>query len=442
MEDLIKAAYGLTDYNSVREFLYGLRYHGAKYGLSRMLDFSRELGDPQNELTCIHVAGTNGKGSTCSMIEAILRNNGLKTGFYSSPHLIRQGERIQVNREIMTEQEIVDYTKEMVGVLLESSDGTLDNCPSFFEFMTSMGFLKFRKEAVDVAIIETGLGGRLDATNIIHPVLTVITSISLDHTQILGNDIQSIAAEKAGIIKQGIPVVIGLLPEEAEQIIRKKAEACEAPVYSVRERWGDDFNEFPVTNLEGQFQRINAAMATLVVEILSDRFSIEEKKRKEALLHIDWPGRWEKLKLNGGNQLVILDSTHNEEGARMLHFNLTALEKEHTHKPVVITGSLGDDRAKHLMEVLADYADSFYLVQPNQPRALDPDQLRACIPEHYKGEVQTAKIGDLFEYGSCKLKVKKDQPILVTGSIYLIGEVSDWVKSEPKRDQQSLQDVI
>ena len=442
IEDLVSAASNLTDYHSVRNFLYGLRYHAAKYGLERMVDFARLLGNPERDLNCIHVAGTNGKGSTCAMIEAIYRNQGLKTGFYSSPHLIRQGERIQVNREILSEDEIVSYTKRFVKLLLDTSNGTLENCPSFFEFMTAMGFQRFKEASVDVAVIETGLGGRLDATNIITPKLCIITSISLDHTNILGDTIEAIAAEKAGIIKPGVPLIIGLLPPEAEKVIRERAALLGSPVHSVRDRWGDDPETYPKTNLFGDYQRINAAMALLAAETLSPRFPVDMATCSAALGKIDWPGRWERMQVNEGGQALILDATHNEEGARMLRANLKALQQEYCCKPVIVTGSLGEDRARSLMDVLADFTDTLYLLQPNQPRALSPRQLRNCVPARYTGEILEAKVEDLFEKGRCKIGVEPDQPILVTGSIYLIGEISDILKSGEPIAQQTLQDVI
>ena len=442
IEDLVSAARNLSDYPSVRNFLYGLRYHAAKYGLERMIEFSRLLGNPEKQLRCIHVAGTNGKGSTCAMIEAIYRAHGLKTGLYTSPHLIRQGERIQINREVTSEEDIVKYSKRIVDLLLERSDGTLENCPSFFEFMTGMGFLKFREESVDVAVIETGLGGRLDATNIVTPELSIITSISLDHTQILGDTLEKIAGEKAGIIKEGIPVIIGLLPPAAEDVIRRRAEELNSPVYSVRERWGSDVSQYPPTNLHGSYQRINAAMAMLAVEVLQERFPVNPAICRDALQQVDWPGRWERLLLENGGRLLILDATHNEEGAFMLRANLEELQREHLCKPVIVTGSLGEDRARALMEVLADFTDTLYLLQPNQPRALSAQQLRNCIPARYVGEVIEAKVEDLFAKGQCKIPARPDQPILVTGSIYLIGEISDVLKSSERLGQQTLQDVI
>jgi dihydrofolate synthase / folylpolyglutamate synthase len=441
MQSLIQTALCLSDYPSVRDFLYGLRYHGAKYGLERMQAFSTALGNPHEALRCIHVAGTNGKGSTCAMLESIYRHQGLKTGLYTSPHLVRQGERIQVNREILSENEIVDYTKRMVQVLLHAYGDSIDQWPSFFEFMTAMAFLKFRDAGVDVAIIETGLGGRLDATNIITPELSIITSISFDHCQILGNDLASIAWEKAGIIKQGIPLVLGHLPEAAEMVIQGKALALAAPLHTVVKRWGSIEN-YPTTNLVGSYQRINAAMALLGVELLEKRIPLDLNTAKEALQDVSWAGRWEQRWLHGGKQSLILDASHNEEGARMLWENLDQYFKNASVKPTIAVGSLGEDRARHIMEAVCAHAEAVYLLQPNQPRALSTSDLRRLIPSSFQGFVVESTVDALFSADACHIPLKQDQTLLVTGSIYLIGEISDRIQNASPARQQLLQDVI
>ncbi len=445
MNDLVHAARHLSDYASIRNFLYGLRYHGAKYGLQRMREFVELMGNPQKDLPVIHVAGTNGKGSTSAMLEQIFRDQSYRTGFYSSPHLIRQGERIQVNRVILSEEDIVRLTKKMVAVLLENPDTTSDDWPSFFEFMTAMGFVRFAECEVDIAFIETGLGGRLDATNILNPDLSIITSISLDHTQILGDTLEEIAVEKAGIIKNDTPVVIGKLPPSAEKVIRSIARERNATVFSVRERWGQDFSDYPQPNLMGEYQQINAGVALLACEALNHvyptRYRMDSKKASASLSHVDWPGRWETVDLNEGER-IILDATHNEEGARMLELNLQRLIKESGCKPIIVAGSLGEDRAKVLMEAVCKYADEVYLLHPNQPRALTFEQLRACVPRSYTGEIHDSNVSDLFQFQKLKIDLKEGQPLVVTGSIYLIGEVSDLLKSTPVANQQSLQDVV
>ena len=448
MSDILDTAKQLTGYDSVRDFLYGLRYHGAKYGLDRVERFAGIMGHPERGLPCIHVAGTNGKGSTCAMLEQVFRDQGYRTGLYSSPHLIRQGERIQVNRKILEESEIVRLTKLMVARLLESDSNSSDDWPSFFEFMTVMAWVYFQECGVDIALIETGLGGRLDATNILKPEISVITSISLDHTNILGDTIEEIAGEKAGIIKPNTPVVLGRLSAEAEAVIRAKALEKDAEVFTVFERWGDSIDGFPHSNLSGEYQRINAATALLVCEVINNRQGnvkshLSLSEAEESLQRVEWPGRWEKLFLvEPEGQEVILDASHNEEGARMLEKNLQQLIASSGEKPVVAVGSLGEDRAVSLLAVVCKYAERIYLLHPNQPRALTHGQLRKCIPVWYKGKLVDARVDDLFSYQKTSIGLNRGQVLLVTGSIYLIGEVSDRLKSHPVVDQQSLQDVI
>ena len=214
----------LQTYEAVRSYLYGLRHRGSLYGVDRMREFIRHLGHPEKAYPVVHVAGTNGKGSTCAMLESIFRQAGLKTGLFTSPHLVHQGERVQVNRQILTREEVMEYTRRLKPIAEAIEKEHTDHHPSFFEFMTGMAFLRFAEEQVDIGIFETGLGGRLDATNVLNPEVSVITSISLDHTDILGDTLEAIAAEKAGIIKPGKPVIMGLLPLEAEKVIETVAK--------------------------------------------------------------------------------------------------------------------------------------------------------------------------------------------------------------------------
>jgi dihydrofolate synthase/folylpolyglutamate synthase len=443
MDTSLSEIFGLSDYASVRDYLYKLRYHGAKYGLERMVSIAGALGNPERTFPSIHVAGTNGKGSTSAMLERILRESGKRTGLFTSPHLIHQGERIQVDREPLSEDAIVRLTRSIARTMIEKHGDDVEKYPSFFEFITAMSFVHFQQEGVDIAVYETGLGGRLDATNILMPEVSVITSISLDHTTILGDTIEAIAAEKAGIIKQEVPVVIGRLPEAAEAVIRERACAQRAPLYSVRERYGEAIERYPLTNLHGQFQRINAATASLTIEVLKDRgYHLDEGCTARALADVDWPGRWEAIHVNGGQGTVILDATHNEEGAKMLDMELEKLVISSATKPIVVVGSLGEERAKSLMAVVARHASKIYLVTPNQPRALSTEALRKAMPQGCEVEVWDASVESLFSYRSCSLNTPGSPTVLVTGSIYLIGEVSDRLKSETLKNQQSLQDVI
>ena len=253
----------LTDYAAVTEYLYALKAGGVKFGIDRMRRLVAELGHPERNYPVIHVAGTNGKGSVSAMIESILRTAGWCTGLYTSPHLVKLGERVQVDRQLLTEAEIVAYTAELQPVADAIGGVGAGRAPTFFEFMTAMAFLQFQRKQVELAMIEVGMGGRLDATNVVQPEVAVITSIGLDHCLELGDTLEKIAGEKAGIIKPGRPVVMGRLPPGAEQVVREVAAANHAPVHSVREVFGENLAAYPQTNLEGDYQRWNAATATL-----------------------------------------------------------------------------------------------------------------------------------------------------------------------------------
>ncbi|MEJ1974599.1 MAG: Mur ligase family protein [Lacunisphaera sp.] len=237
------------------------------------------------------------------MLESILRVAGWRTGLYTSPHLVKLGERVQVDRQQLTEDEIVAYARDLQPVAARAAAFAPDEHATFFEFMTAMAFLQFQRRQVDAAIIEVGMGGRLDATNVVQPAVSVITSIGLDHVAELGDTVERIAAEKAGIVKPGRPVVIGRLPPGAERVIREVAAANGAPVHSVREIFGEELAGYPTTNLEGDHQRWNAATATVVARLfgayvaantrwnaLSERVQGRAARRLRHLTSlVDWP---------------------------------------------------------------------------------------------------------------------------------------------------------
>ena len=286
----------MHDLNSVTEFLYSLRNRGSKYGLERMEALAESIANPEKRFSSIHVAGTNGKGSVCAMLESIYRSNGYKTGLFTSPHLIRLNERIQINRIPISDLDLATYVNELRSQC--DKQFSSDNYPSFFEFMAAIAFQHFAKEAVDIAIIETGLGGRLDATNILSPELSIITSIGKDHTDILGDTIEAITREKAGIIKPNAPVLIGNLPDISKSIIKNKANDLKTECYTLENYLEKE--SLPTTNLEGTYQKQNAALASYATEILDQHFPI---KNTDGLNNVEWKGRWQKLKLNKNQDL-------------------------------------------------------------------------------------------------------------------------------------------
>jgi dihydrofolate synthase/folylpolyglutamate synthase len=427
-----------TDYAAVTDYLFGLKARGAKFGIDRMALLAARLGHPERAVPCVHVAGTNGKGSVSAMLDAILHAAGHHTGLYTSPHLVKLGERVQVDRHILTEDEIVAYTRELRPVAEQIGAIAADDHPSFFEFMTAMAFQQFARKHCDVSVIEVGLGGRLDATNIVDPLVSVITSISMDHCEFLGDTLEKIAAEKAGIIKPGRPVVIGRMPADAEQVIRVIAAERGAPVVSVAAEFGDDVARYPTTNLECDYQRWNAATATLVARTLGAPWKITEAVIAAGLKHVDWPGRWQRVRLDG--RLTILDASHNPEGAQMLDASLTRLRTETGRKPIVITGVLGAVRARPLLTTIAKHAAEIHLCVPHQARACSHAELEALLPADFGGRIVRATVEGLFPAPDRCMAGGPDDVVVVTGSIYLLGEVMARIEPQRGAGEGRLQD--
>lgn len=408
-------------YAAATEYLFALKPRGVKFGIDRMRALAAEIGRPERATPCLHVAGTNGKGSVAAMLDAILHAAGWRTGLYTSPHLVRLGERVQVDRQMLSETEIVEFMRELRPIAERLGARNPDDHPSFFEFVTAMAFLQFARKQCDIAVIEVGLGGRLDATNVVLPELSVITSISLDHAEILGDSFTQIAREKAGVIKPGRPVIIGRMPAEAEQTIRAIAAERAAPVISVREHFGEELASYPHTNLEGDYQRWNAATATLAARALAPKWKVNEHAIAQGLTHVDWPGRWQRVRLGG--RLAILDASHNPEGAQVLDSNLAHLVAETGRAPIVITGVLGTVRARPLIEAICRHAREVRFVVPKQPRACSFEQLEALVPAGYRGHVVRDAVENLFPEPQRCTAGGPDDVIVVTGSIYLLGEV-------------------
>ncbi len=415
----------LTDYAAVQDYLFSLKAQGLKFGIDRMRLLAAAIGQPERAVPCVHVAGTNGKGSVSAMLDAIFLEAGLRRGLYTSPHLVRLGERVQVNRHILTESEIMAYTRELRPIAAQlAATGGADDHPSFFEFMTAMAFLQFARKGCDVNVIEVGMGGRLDATNIVTPAVSVITSIGLDHCEMLGHTVELIAAEKAGIIKPGVPVVMGRVPLAAERVIRARATECGSRLVSVSDVFGADLAAYPATNLEGDYQRWNAATATLVARELVGLWSINETQIARGLRHVDWPGRWQRIRLGG--RLVVLDASHNPEGAQMLETSLACLVKETGRAPMVVTGVLGAVRARPLLQTISRYAAEIHFVVPQQARACGFAEMEALVPAEFAargGRIVRSSVDTIFP-GEDRCNVGgPDDVVVVTGSIYLLGEI-------------------
>jgi dihydrofolate synthase/folylpolyglutamate synthase len=444
----------LSDYAAVTDFLYALKAGGVKFGIDRMRGLAAALGHPERTYPVIHVAGTNGKGSVSAMLESIFRAAGRRTGLYTSPHLVKLGERVQVDRQLLTEAEIVAYARELQPVAAQAAAFAADEHATFFEFMTAMAFLQFQRRGVDVAIVEVGMGGRLDATNVVVPEVSVITSIGLDHCAELGDTVELIAREKAGIIKPGRSVVLGRMPAGAERVIREVAAASGSPVHSVREQFGESLDNYPMTNLEGDYQRWNAATAVLAVRVFSAAGSpvvgrlagpaglqtkaIPGDSITRGLANVTWPGRWQRLRVGG--RAVILDASHNPEGAMVLEQSLQRLVAETGRKPVIVAGALGEFRARALLEVVLKYARELLLVTPQQTRATPAESMLAMVPPISRPFVHTSSLDRIFPDATTCTLGGPDETVVVTGSIYLLGEVLERLEPGRGAGEGKLQD--
>lgn len=398
------------------------------------------LGNPERQVPIIHIAGTNGKGSVAAMLESILRSAGWKPGLYTSPHLVRLNERVQVNRVLISDAELAAGVRELATVVAKQvAEGGEAMQPSYFEFMTGLAFSTFAQSRCDVAIVEVGMGGRLDATNVVMPEVSVITSIGLDHTEFLGDTIEAVSREKAGIIKPNRPVVIGRLPPMADRVVHDMARLQRAPVHTIGGKFGDDVQGYPRTNLAGPYQRLNAATAALAASVLDARWRIDDAAIERGLMNVSWPGRWERFDI--ADRTVIVDASHNEEGAVALDQNLALLTKTTTAAPTIVIGVLGENRAKPLLEAASRYAGELRLVIPNQSRACSYEQLERLVPQSFRGRVLRTTLAEIFPAPNvCLPSLSREVPVVVTGSIYLAGEV--LARIDPTRGpvEEDLQD--
>lgn len=355
------------------------------------LDTSRRLddlaGNPHRSYPTIHIAGTNGKGSTAHTLAAILQSAGYKTGLYTSPHIYDFRERIRVNGEKISEEAVVDFVERWVDI----RDKYPELSPSFFELTSTMAFEYFAKCDVDVAVIETGLGGRLDSTNIITPILSIITNISLDHTSLLGDTRGQIAAEKAGIIKPSIPVVIGERDDETEQIFRDKAEVESAPIYFAKPIAGivgTDCNRYPDTpygplvgELRGECQRLNASTVLTAVSLLRERFNIPDNAVRDGMANVTGLthlfGRWTKI---ADSPITVCDTGHNMGGWELIVDEIC--RETHSPKHLVI-GFVADKDLSHIFDLFERIKDSvtIWFSAPTSQRGLPAQELAARAAE-------------------------------------------------------------
>jgi dihydrofolate synthase / folylpolyglutamate synthase len=474
-----------VNYPEAIQFLYSLRLFGAKFGLENTFKLAALASNPQRKLRFIHVAGTNGKGSTCAMLESIYRAAGLRTGLFTSPHLVSFRERIQINRQLISEADVVRLVEELrrTGVA-PVSDGKKetaqaehnigdrrDACPTFFEFVTVMALKFFAEQKCDLVIWETGLGGRLDATNIVTPLASVITNIALDHQQWLGNTLAKIAFEKAGIIKPGFPVVTATDEADALAVIEKMAREKNAPLLKINSWEGRRAavpNQNPVgsptrrpsqvenLSLIGEHQKINAALALTTVDVLQNQIPVSEEQIRAGLASVNWPGRLQLIQKPDGRK-ILLDGAHNVAGANVLREALNSwssssslsggtLKRELQHAgpeagvPIVlILGVLQDKDWRHICETLAPLAGTIICVPVSSERTANPGDLAAvCRTANPAADVSVcANLGGALKTSlATRGRAARAPFVVVSGSLYLVGEALELLGLSPAGESE------
>ncbi len=418
----------MPSYSETLNYIFNLRGGEVDLRLHRVSKALSLLGHPEYNYPAFHIAGTNGKGSTAAMLQRILSTQGYRTGLYTSPHVVSFTERIQVGDQEISPEEVVGLTESQRVVLAEAGVSL-----TFFEFVTVMALTYFSRRGIDVAVMEVGMGGRLDATNLILPEVSIITTIARDHQAYLGAEIESIAREKGGIIKKGVPVVCGLLPPEAHSVL----ESIASSRGSARHIFGRDFsvalgedklfsyqglnwqlNDLSLA-LRGEYQTRNAAVAIAALETTQKNFPVSEASVREGLKQVHWPARFEVVLTR---PMVILDGAHNIQGIQVLAQEVRSLVGE--KKVKVLFGSMNDKDWDQMLKQLSEIASEISLTRIPMDRSADPEVLREAIPAGIPVNIVDDPIDGVR---SLLRGVMADEVMLVTGSLYLLGRVRPFL---------------
>ncbi len=429
--DSLRYLYGLVDYEKKRIE----RYSPREFKIDRVVGLLDKLGDPQNAYPTLHIAGTKGKGSVSVMMAETAQAAGLKTGLYTSPHLHTYRERMQIDRE--------PITRERMKALIESIKPTVDAIPGIttFEVATALAFLYFQLGKVDLAVMEVGLGGRLDATNVIHPEISIITSLSLDHTYLLGDTLAEIAAEKGGIIKQGVPVVSAPQDPSALEVLEDIAEAHSAPISVVGRDWTweiearklqsqivtirhqpdpSPFDGSYEVGLIGNFQQENATLAVAAAATLNQTGHVwtTPETIRQGLQHASWAGRLEVLR---GHPPVVVDSAHNPYSASALVDSLKTWFPD--TRWLLIYGASNDKDIEGMLEALLPHSEHVIVTRSYHPRAAAPYDLADLCAEIGHGAEIAVDPEKALEQACAQLK--PGMGIIATGSIFLVADIRE-----------------
>ncbi len=417
-------------YTEALEYIHSVTWKGSRPGLERIGELCRLLGNPERELRFVHVAGTNGKGSTCRMLSEILTAAGYRVGLFTSPYIERFNERIMLDGDDIANDDLASATE-----LVKQFADTMEDSPTEFELITAIAFVYFRRMGCDFVVLEAGLGGRLDSTNVISAAeLSVITGIDLDHTELLGDTTAKIAAEKAGIIKPSCPVLFGEGDASAEKVVRERAAECDSPYYrtdfssvSCIESTLDgtvfsfDGTKYRMKML-GLFQLRNAATVLSAVQILRRRgFNIPERAAKEGIARSYWKARFERL---SDSPLVIYDGGHNPQGIRGAVENIQNYLSGYTPdgKVVLLMGVMADKAHGEMIGELSSVAAHAYCVTPNNERSLSAYDMSA----EFESFGVRAEFFDELESGviaACNMATADNRPLVCLGSLYMYADV-------------------
>ncbi len=419
------------------DWLYSLEARGEIYKLDRMDAALALIGDPHRRLRAIHIAGTKGKGSVAAMIDAMLRAAGYRCGLYTKPHLVHLTERTRIDGAEMPRALMLEYITRLRDIFERAGLGL-----TFFEFTVALMFLYFAEAGVDLAVIETGLGGRLDSTNVVHPLLSVITPIGFDHMDRLGYTISAIAGEKGGIIKEGVPVVIGARDPEARLVLTSIASRRHSAAFMIDREYsyrshapahrldydglGLKLDDVELA-LAGPFQHENAAIALAAADVMrAEGWNLPEDALRRGLRETSWPGRFDVVMRE---PLVILDCAHNELAIEAL-LETIAVELGPEVKPRLIFGCLEDKQWERMAAMIGPRVSDVTITRAAPKRPLDPANLLPVFSSYARSRV----ISDpLSAVAAVLSETAPNEVVLVTGSVYLVGEVYPWFLSRQGR---------
>lgn len=422
-------------YQATIDYLYALQKHGIKLALANSEALMEAMGNPHRKFRSVHVAGTNGKGSTSSYIATMLQAAGYRIGLYTSPHLVNFTERIRIDGIQISEQKVVELARRVRDgyqkTVAQGGSGALN--PTFFEVTTAMAFTYFAEEGVDLAVIEVGMGGRLDSTNVVTPLVSVITNIDLEHTEFLGTTLEQIAGEKAGIVKEGVPVVTGAVQPEVIAVIEREAASKAATVYRLTRDFmprnlssgrGQVFDYQGIKSsyagltlaMLGGYQVDNACLALATIECLRTAgIGVHETAVRGGLERTCWEGRMERVTHRPD---IYLDGAHNPASAKKLAMTVREMKPSY-RRIILVIGILGDKDYRGIIAELVPLADQVIVTQPRYSRAMDIRLLAAEIKELHTSVETSETVEEAIE--KSRRAASSDDLVLITGSLYVVG---------------------